>query len=235
MAPRLRRLITRVALAPDTLERHLVVADLVGDAPSVLDVGGLPRRLETFLAGARVTTANVEAPADVLFDGVTLPFDDRSFDAATSVDVVEHLERPLRSAHVQELTRVARRRVVLSCPLGTDDHAAAERSLAEWHAATIGVRHRFLDEHVERGLPTEQELRELAPVGSAGLNLLFHGDFRRVERRFRLASLAKARRRPVDLARYGLDRFFGRPDAELHERPAPYTNRAFVVIDVRAL
>ncbi|MEA2178400.1 MAG: hypothetical protein QOG77_1697, partial [Solirubrobacteraceae bacterium] len=49
-----RLLQDRVLSAPDTWERHLIVADLVGDARSVLDIGGLPRQLDGFLPRAKV-------------------------------------------------------------------------------------------------------------------------------------------------------------------------------------
>ncbi len=43
LLPRLRRLADdHVLTAPDTIERHLIVADLLGSPARVLDLGGLP-------------------------------------------------------------------------------------------------------------------------------------------------------------------------------------------------
>ena len=227
-----RTWIDRLRLPPDTWERHALVAELVGDAETVLDVGGVPARLGAFLPRASITTVNVEPPADVLFDGVTLPFDDRAYDAVASVDVLEHLERDRRTAHALELVRVARIRVVLCCPVGTPEHAKAEEDVAGWHLSATGRGHRFLDEHVRYGLPAEEELRELAASLPGRARIAFHGDFRRAAELFKLGVVARMRRRPRDVAAYARRRFLTRPDRKLRDAPTPTTNRAFVVIEL---
>jgi hypothetical protein len=208
--------------APDTWERHALAAQLVGSPGTLLDVGG-GGLLGRFLPGTEVTIVNVEPPADVLLVGAELPLADASFDAVTSIDVLEHVPSVERAAHVAELRRVAQRRVVLTTPLGTPEHVEAERDLAEWHETVTGRRHRYLDEHLRHGLPTLAELQELAD----GAELLFHGDFRRAARLFRLGVLARERRRPADLMRYARARI-ERPDRTLSPSPSPFTNRAFV-------
>jgi SAM-dependent methyltransferase len=208
----------------DTSERHAVVARLAGSPSSLLDVGGSPGGLAAFLPRTRVTVANVEPPADVLLGGVELPFPDASFDVVTSLDVLEHLPREQRPRHLEELVRVARRRVVVCCPLGTPEHEASEQALAAWYRKMTGTGHRFLEEHLERGLPTEQELRRLADGLPWRFEAHFHGDFRRVERLFRLGTLA--RRRPLA---YVAARLRARPDTELLSEPGRFTNRIFLV------
>jgi hypothetical protein len=215
-------------LSSDTRARHRLVARLLADVANVLDVGGVPRRLESYIHGALVTTANLEPPADVLFDGTRLPFPNSSFDGVTSIDVLEHLPRDARAAHLDELRRVARCRIVLSTPFGSPEHMDGERELAEWYARTTGVRHRFLDEHVRHGLVDETELRELAARLSRSARLVFHGDFRAVEARFRALAIARTRRSPLALV------CAARPvrDEAPTTSPGPFTNRVFVVADV---
>jgi SAM-dependent methyltransferase len=214
----------------DTWQRHAVVAQLLGpETRRVLDAGGVPGRLAAHLAGVEVVTANPTPPADVVYDGARLPFPDRAFDAVTSLDVLEHIPRDARPTHVGEVVRVARERAVLCCPLGSPEHVAAEREVADWYAELAGERHPFLDEHVARGLPTEPELRKLA----AGLDasLTFHGDFRATVAMFRAEALAAFRGRPADRARFAWRRLTARRDPRPQERADPYANRAFLVVN----
>ena len=114
----LSRQMTRLRLAPDTAQRHRLLAGLAGEAHTVLDVGGVEGQLAAFMPTARVTSVNVDEAAAVRFDGETLPFEDAAFDIVTSADVLEHVAPQGRARHVQECARVARRRVVLCCPSG---------------------------------------------------------------------------------------------------------------------
>jgi hypothetical protein len=215
---------------PDTYARHALAARLVGDAESVLDVGGVPGWLARFLPKSRIVVANVEPPADVVFDGRRLPFADASFASGTSLDVLEHIPRDQRPAHIAELARVVRGRVVLATPLGSEEHSKAERELAAWYEATTGAAHPRLAQHVAYGLPTEEELLALAELAGLRGRLFFQGDFRRVERLFRLA--AQARRNPLARARYAVVRTAARPELTLAGVSAPHTNRVFLVAEL---
>jgi SAM-dependent methyltransferase len=216
-------------MAHDTWERHVIVAELAGGPESVLDVGGVAGELQAFMPASRVTTINVGGEeADLHFDGGRIPFDDGSFDLAVSLDVLEHIEGERRLAHLRELRRVARRRVILCCPLGTPEHIEAERDLAAWHREVTGDGHRFLEEHLETGLPTELELRNLA-AEAGGFELRFQGDFRDVAKLFRLGVLARSRPSPATVARYARARLAARQRPELSELPGGHANRAFLI------
>jgi hypothetical protein len=219
----------RTRMAADTRERHAIVSGLAGAPDTVLDVGGVAGEMEAFLPTATVTSLNVgDESADVHFDGSRIPYDDGSFEVAMSLDVLEHIPAPQRLGHVEELTRVAARRAILCCPLGTAEHVAAEREVATWYREVTGRRHRFLEEHLERGLPTEAELREIA-VAAGGFELRFQGDFRDVVEVFRRGVMARRRPSPPRLARYAAARFGAGAAPRLEERSTPYTNRAFLI------
>jgi SAM-dependent methyltransferase len=213
----------------DTWRRHATAARLLGeDVRRVLDVGGVPGRLAAHLPGAEVVTANPTPPADVVYDGRRLPVDDGAFDAATSLDVLEHVPSGARAAHLAEVVRVARVRAVLCCPLGTPAHAAAERDLADWYATLAGAREPFLEEHLANALPTEDELRALAaPVAG---ELAFQGDFREANALFRAQALAGVRGRAADRARFAWLRLRAPRDTRLRPDAGPHTNRAFVLV-----
>jgi SAM-dependent methyltransferase len=223
--------VARIVMHPDTYARHALAARLLGHPETVLDVGGVRGGLARFLPQSRIVVANVEPPADVVFDGRRLPFPDSSFAAATSLDVLEHLPREERAAHVAELARVARGHVVLASPLGSEQHVEAERALAAWYEATTGAAHPRLAQHVAYGLPTGEDLLALAEAAGLRGELFFQGDFHSSERLFRLA--ARARRNPLALMRYAARRIATAPDLTLTRTSLPHTNRAFLLAESR--
>jgi SAM-dependent methyltransferase len=209
----------------------MVAALLEGIDGPVLDVGGLPGRLTAWLDAPEVVTANVEPPADVIFDGQRLPFEDGSFEAATSVDVLEHIEPGERSRHVLEVLRVARHRAVLCCPLAPPGDGQADRELADWFEEVSGVRETYLDEHAANGLPAESDLRAIIDRAPADweVDMRFNGDRETELELFRHAALAHYRHRPADRVRYAWSRLRTPIDDALREQPGPRANRVYLV------
>lgn len=227
-----RTRVKRWLLPADTWERHYFVARFAAGSKAVLDVGGIAEQLGSFMPGAQVTALNVgDERADVHFDGLRIPYPDDAFDAVVSLDVLEHVERESRALHVAELARVAAGRIVLCCPLGTPEHVDAERELAGWYRETTGGPHRFLEEHIERGLPTVAEIEELASAAGLEATLRFHGDFRRANRLFQLSTRLKQRPTPASILGYAGARFDPRRDRELGARSGPRSNRVFLVAE----
>jgi hypothetical protein len=147
----------------------LVAARVPADARTVLDVGGRGRQMASLLRPTGVTSVNVRPPADVIVSpGDPLPFPDGSYDVVVSTDVLEHVPPDARQAHVTELARVARRRIVLCWPLGSPEKDAAERRLHEELWTELGLRLDFLDEHLRFGLPREEEVRDMVHAAQPG-------------------------------------------------------------------
>jgi hypothetical protein len=220
--------------AADTWERHLVVAELAGSPRQVLDVGGLPGQLGSFLPGAAVVAANIEPPADLLLDGDGLPFRDRAIEVVTSLDALEHVRPAEREGFIAELVRVTARRLILCCPLGTPEHVAAEREVREWFRGQTGEDHPWLAEHAENGLPTRAELDAwlaMATEPGDAVRLAFHGDFRVTDAQFEEIVLARHRPTPARVLRFARHRLAHSPDTRLEDEPAPHTNRVFAVVD----
>jgi len=77
------------------------------------------------------------------------PFDDSSFDLVMSLDVLEHLQAPERTAFLEELMRVSRQWILLGAPFLSPEVEKAERELSQ---SVMAARH-FLQEHQQLGLP----------------------------------------------------------------------------------
>ena len=221
----------RVLSAPDTWERHLIVADLVGAPSDLVDVGGLPGQLASFLPDTRVLAVNVDEPADLVVPMDALPFTDGAFEAATSLDVLEHVPPDDRERFVCELLRVTRGRTVLCCPLGSPEHREAEEEIQAWYSSVAGDGHPWLTDHLSKGLPTLEELQSAFAEHPGRVRFLFHGDFREVNDQFRRLVLARHRHQPADIAGYARFRLSYRPRTELTEVPTAFSNRVFVVSD----
>jgi methyltransferase family protein len=103
----------------------------------------------------------------VCADACQLPFADNSFDAAVSLDTLEHLPRRLRASFLDELRRVAKASVIVTCPLQSGDRAFQARefdlALQDRIEAQRGTQPGWLQEHIEQGHPTAEELSQLLP------------------------------------------------------------------------
>jgi hypothetical protein len=103
----------------------------------------------------------------VCADACQLPFPDNSFDAAVSIDTVEHLPGSLRASFLNELQRVAKAAVVVTCPLQSSDDTFQARELDlglhRQIEARKGVQPEWLNEHLAQGHPTQEELSRLLP------------------------------------------------------------------------
>ena len=221
--------IRRLRMAPDTRSRHQQIRGLAGAPETLLDVGGEAGELALFMPGPRIVTANVEPGADVLFDGISLPFDAGSYDVTVSVDVIEHIERGLRSRHLAELARVARQKVIACCPLGGEAHEAAERELADWHEQVTAAATASSTSTWKTGCrPKVSSLQSLARH-CPEFELLYGGDFREANAMFRLTTeLKTAPTRPADsLVTWALRRTD--TDQRLQRSPTAHSNRAFIV------
>jgi SAM-dependent methyltransferase len=143
---------------------------------SLLDVGSGGMGLADFLDSRWDVTAvdtsfddygawRASAPTTrarrVVGDVRSLPFADGSFDVVVAVDVLEHVAPADRAVALREMTRVARRRVVVAAPAG-DAALRCDQQLA----VSLHSPPPWLAEHLANGLPEPDDL--VAPLRGLG-------------------------------------------------------------------
>jgi ubiquinone/menaquinone biosynthesis C-methylase UbiE len=131
---------------------------------TVLDVGGYKGKTQDFLAADTVTVVDVVDVHEknyVKASGLALPFEPGSFDFTVSFDVLEHIKEKDRETFLQECLRTAKRGVFICAPQRTGANSLAERELNRLYKEIRGVDHRWLEEHIENGLPNFVALEKL--------------------------------------------------------------------------
>ncbi len=152
---------------PDVAMRYLPIVRLLrerGLAGDVTDVGSGPDGIAPYLRERIVgVDTDLHPPVHPLMtalnaSGLRTPFADRSRPCVISVDMLEHVPRDVRQAAVDELVRIAGRMLVIAAPVGklAEKH---DREVAARFREVRGAEYRYLREHLEYGLPSEEELR----------------------------------------------------------------------------
>jgi len=133
-------------------------AVLQTDCRTVLDVGGYDGALGLFLPNLSVDLVD---PATTGGSMLNIPVDERAYDCAVAIDVLEHIPPKDRTQAIFELARVSKTHVVLNYPC-QDSKDAQELVLSL-------TNNRLIREHVEWDLPdSDFVLNELSTLG-------FHG------------------------------------------------------------
>jgi hypothetical protein len=172
------KLLRQLAGGQDTFSRHLGVALLLRPfkAGSIIDIGG-EGRLGIFTRHSRVTTVNIASSCGVdhILNCGILPFENDSFDAAVSIDTLEHIPKSDREQFLNEMLRVSRKGIIACAPLGTEQHVEYEQQLLASGRIT-GQDAAYLREHIANGLPRPDEITSWASRYNA--ELCYQGDFR---------------------------------------------------------
>ena len=150
------------SLDPDVPLRYRRIVEQIPFPAGILEIGRGDVGLAHLLGAPMVTcdirpvTRTAAGETFVRASGIQLPFRDASFDAVVAVDVLEHLPKDCRPSLVRETLRVSRGLVVLACPTARSERAEAV------HRKMLGVvrgeENPWLEEHRQRGLPTESEI-----------------------------------------------------------------------------
>src|SRR4051812_18428620 len=158
----------------DTALRYSAVLELLDYRPdiSIVEVGSGSGGMTEFLrhpvtgvdqAFTRTADRGTEFLDPVQGSADHLPFPDENFDAAVSVEMLEHLPPEKRDAAVSELVRVVRPggRVIITFPadeLGVELDTWLNRSFRERN----GAEHPWVTEHLANGHPRTEEVVKVA-------------------------------------------------------------------------
>jgi ubiquinone/menaquinone biosynthesis C-methylase UbiE len=100
----------------------------------------------------------------IVGDGCRLPFRDKAFDIVISVDTVEHIPKPIRHNFYKELKRVAREKIILSCPLQSNDGMFQGKNydiiFQTLYEKIYGVKEPNTAQHIAAGHPTLEEIKK---------------------------------------------------------------------------
>ncbi|MBI2309845.1 class I SAM-dependent methyltransferase [Candidatus Collierbacteria bacterium] len=161
-------MLNKFFLPPDVFIRHWLVAREIRKGPlrrlsgeSLLDVGGSLAEFRKFIAKLEITTADVVAGADVVYNGQKLPLDNASFDYVVSVDTLEHIPPEKRLGFVNDLVRVAKQRVVIIAPFASMQHDIYEKNLILDFKKSEKKIPVYLTEHRKHGLISLGQLIEI--------------------------------------------------------------------------
>ena len=91
---------------------------------------------------------------------VTLPFADNSFDASLVTDAYEHVPQHLRSSLLSEMLRVTNGLVLVGSPNGNEVVSRFDKVVFDFIWGKYGERFGPLEEHVEFGLESPEQIVE---------------------------------------------------------------------------
>jgi hypothetical protein len=131
---------------------------------SVLDVGGEKKSQKIFFPDKKFHIVNIfnstqeEDVGFTLSSAADMPFEDGSFDLVVSSDTLEHIPFEDRNKAINEMIRVAKKRVFLLVPC--DQHSKKYEKKVLKLGLFFKRNMKWLREHEECGLPMSSEIEK---------------------------------------------------------------------------
>lgn len=148
---------------PDLALRYLPVVHRIDKRESVLEVGsgslGIGPYLKRPFIGVDINfNGPVWPPMERLkASALNIPKPDNSVDIVVSMDMLEHLPSEQRGQAIEEMLRLAKKKVIIGVPIGkrAEKH---DQLIDQLYRKTRGNQHKFLKEQTEYGLPEQAEI-----------------------------------------------------------------------------
>jgi len=161
-----------IFLPSDLYTRNKMIGSAIGilkehlGLPSlrVLDIGGRGGQMRGFLSPSEeVIVLDLRPPEFkqehyIVGDITNAPFAKEKFDVVIASDLLEHVKPRSRESALEEMLRISSHYVILGGPFYSPEVARAESLVNELHLSLRGCEHPWLKEHIENGLPSEEEL-----------------------------------------------------------------------------
>lgn len=154
----------------DIALRYLPVVEVIRKSKytndTILEVGsgdlGITPYLKRKVIGLDVVFGSLENDLlqKVGYNGSRFPFDDNKFDLVIGVDSLEHIAKDKRQEFINEIARVAKKAVIVVVPSGIEAYEL-DKELADYFNNIHGYYDTYLSEHIENGLPENNEVFEL--------------------------------------------------------------------------
>ena len=144
----------------------------------ILDIGGKNGRLRDFFDESKfdVLVLDIDPRPDsdakeyIVGDARVLPFKPKSFDIVVSFELLEHIPPNDRIKVLENMIKVSKDLVILTAPFYSIEVENAEIRANEYFKKFFGEDHRWLREHIENGLPKEEDVEEF--IRSKSLNFI---------------------------------------------------------------
>lgn len=152
-----------IDLSTDIYVRASVIGKLINFLTNkkdlkILDVGGYQGKLEIFtdFPVQVLDIFDVKEKNYIKGNAKNINFPDNYFDVVTSIETLEHIEGKDRKKVLEELVRVSKDLVIVSCPVLTDENINLENFASDFFKKQTGSDHPWLKEHKEYSLPQEE-------------------------------------------------------------------------------
>jgi glycosyltransferase involved in cell wall biosynthesis len=155
------------ALPFDQYQRYRIVSDIINkyrrgsERFKILDVGaGFEENLKKFLPEDDVYCQDKDYPESfsqkenfISGDFISLELDD-TYDFVISIDCYEHIPPSGRQLYVNKLIAASRTATIIAAPFDTEGVREMETLASELYRMTHGTSYRWLEEHIQNGLPS---------------------------------------------------------------------------------